>query len=765
MKNDPMAQTDSGHDSLHSENETSPPIQQQDPIYAPVRQSNGFDQEGRSRRSLASLSGGDAPGGSNNIYEDPDKFQHPPNITPVGGVPNLKGKVVIRPIAFRPSPGRPGSSAGPTSSGPQTSSRPGSSTFQSPQRPGSSAPSPGLSSGYRTPVQTPLSSSAISTPGQSTLPNRPPSQGFAPGHPLVKDGHRPFGSSQELNRNQPPPISSKFNSLDRRSVGQRSCRGLLQGANTSTTQNIPSNGLRLSTFTGYEAGSSTSLPPVGLTPVVAPPAQRDPVRGTKEPERRHSLYDSASRGQYQQSATRNNNLNNNQTNGSNNNGAISAMNVNGLPEPFGPPLSRPPSSSHLHSSRNSLQQEPRTRHSGAGTPQFRNLAGIQFPVPRSSRGSLSNINNYQGSTAYSIQRSISGNNLYIEDPNGLIDSSFKGSTSTIDQEFNSTPSPSDSAVGDLENVLKEKDSEIIYLRETMEQNEQVIFKVYEEKERVWERELRKIKGVYENRLKGNQQKASKMEQALMNQTLQVQNEKRKLEAELEEVQRARNEQLQEARALETELSSLRKSLEECEWSSCEKSGEISLLKSQIEDNHGKEDSKVQEMIDLRVEIAEVKRLLEVRNMEVRDLKTENKQMHNEVINLQSLLDLDNEECTLKEIAIQKEVIIERDKTIEKLQRSFKEADLNNKLLKEEVDRYKENFEVEKANWLDEKEKVIRYQKQLQLNYVQMYKRNKTLESEVDQLKKSLAESSQKQSQSSTKSKLFSKFSKFHESQC
>ena len=56
--------------------------------------------------------------------------------------------------------------------------------------------------------------------------------------------------------------------------------------------------------------------------------------------------------------------------------------------------------------------------------------------------------------------------------------SFKGSSSTIDQEFTSTPSPSDSAVGDLENVLKEKDSEIVYLRETMEQNEQVIFKVF-----------------------------------------------------------------------------------------------------------------------------------------------------------------------------------------------------------------------------------------------------------------------------------------------
>ena len=43
--------------------------------------------------------------------------------------------------------------------------------------------------------------------------------------------------------------------------------------------------------------------------------------------------------------------------------------------------------------------------------------------------------------------------------------------------MNQTPSPSDSAVGDLETMLKEKDTEINYLRETMEQNEQVIFKV------------------------------------------------------------------------------------------------------------------------------------------------------------------------------------------------------------------------------------------------------------------------------------------------
>ena len=173
-------------------------------------------------------------------------------------------------------------------------------------------------------------------------------------------------------------------------------------------------------------------------------------------------------------------------------------------------------------------------------------------------------------------------------------------------------------------------------------------------------------------------------------------------------------------------------------------------------------SKVGEMM---VQVGEIRRYLEVRSAECEDLKADNKVMQDEIINLQTLLDLDNEECKLKEISAQKEVIIDRDKTIEELQRSLKEADISNQILAGEVDQFKQNFEVEKANWLDEKEKVIRYQKQLQLNYVQMYKRNKTLESEVDQLKKSLAESSQKQSQPSTKSRLFSKFSKFHESQC
>lgn len=40
-----------------------------------------------------------------------------------------------------------------------------------------------------------------------------------------------------------------------------------------------------------------------------------------------------------------------------------------------------------------------------------------------------------------------------------------------------TPSPSDSGISELEAALKDRDSELSYLRQAMEQNEKVIFKV------------------------------------------------------------------------------------------------------------------------------------------------------------------------------------------------------------------------------------------------------------------------------------------------
>jgi len=76
-------------------------------------------------------------------------------------------------------------------------------------------------------------------------------------------------------------------------------------------------------------------------------------------------------------------------------------------------------------------------------------------------------------------------------------------------------------LSEMETVLRDRDRELRHLRQTMEHNEQVIFRVYQEKENAWDRELRRIKAMGDNRLKTAAQKSLKLEQMLMMQTYKV----------------------------------------------------------------------------------------------------------------------------------------------------------------------------------------------------------------------------------------------------
>ena len=87
----------------------------------------------------------------------------------------LQGKALIRPIAFRPAPG-PNSGASTPTNGPLMGFRP---------------PSNGPDSLHGLARASPATSQVgigPFAPGSST------SEGFAPGHPLVKDGRRHYGS-------------------------------------------------------------------------------------------------------------------------------------------------------------------------------------------------------------------------------------------------------------------------------------------------------------------------------------------------------------------------------------------------------------------------------------------------------------------------------------------------------------------------------------------------------------------------------------------
>lgn len=54
-------------------------------------------------------------------------------------------------------------------------------------------------------------------------------------------------------------------------------------------------------------------------------------------------------------------------------------------------------------------------------------------------------------------------------------------------------------------------------------------------------------------------------------------------------------------------------------------------------------------------------------------------------------------------------------------------------LRQDFEIKKRDFEQERNIWAQEKEKVLKYQRQLQMNYVQMYRRNRTLEAEIENL--------------------------------
>ena len=139
-------------------------------------------------------------------------------------------------------------------------------------------------------------------------------------------------------------------------------------------------------------------------------------------------------------------------------------------------------------------------------------------------------------------------------------------------------------------------------------------------------------------------------------------------------------------------------------------------------------------ISLRAQVRELKRDLEKREALLKELREakDSKGTSNS--------SNDDDFSADRELAAQqKEIIIARDREIEKLQRELDNLTSVVRGLKEETTNTKGAFETEKALWLDEKEKVIRYQKQLQLNYVQMYKRNKSLEAEIESLNSNVSD--------------------------
>ncbi|KAM4525201.1 leucine zipper putative tumor suppressor 2 homolog isoform 1-T3 [Odontesthes bonariensis] len=329
-------------------------------------------------------------------------------------------------------------------------------------------------------------------------------------------------------------------------------------------------------------------------------------------------------------------------------------------------------------------------------------------------------------------------------------------------------------VRDLEDKLREREMELQQLKENLDENEAAICQVYEEKQKRFELELEELRQGCATRMQVASQKAQRAQQVLQLQVYQLQQEKKKLQEDFAQLLKEREQLEERCTSYEHEKIQLGPRLEETKWEVCQKSGEISLLKQQLKEVQNELAQRVGEIVSLRGQLRETRRELtntqvllqeaqgstrtrtlelEVCENELQRRKSEAELLREKVGRLEGELVLlrdtlanqgpGNRQCQVFQDAEEHLLAYESDEA--KAQRQSSTEALQN--MEVQMDRMKSElvferqrveqqaggFEEERRIWQEEKDKVIRYQKQLQQNYVQMYRRNRELEQLLQEL--------------------------------
>ncbi|XP_031698980.1 leucine zipper putative tumor suppressor 2 homolog [Anarrhichthys ocellatus] len=333
-------------------------------------------------------------------------------------------------------------------------------------------------------------------------------------------------------------------------------------------------------------------------------------------------------------------------------------------------------------------------------------------------------------------------------------------------------------VRELEDKLRERELELQQLRDNLDENEAAICQVYEEKQKRFELELEELRQGCATRMQTASQKAQRAQQVLQLQVYQLQQEKKKLQEDFTQLLKEREQLEERCTSFEHEKIQLGPRLEESKWEVCQKSGEISLLKQQLKEVQGELSQRVGEIVSLRGQHRETRgeltntqvqlqeahgttrtRTLELevcenelqrRKSEVELLREKVARLEGELSHLRDALanqGSGNRQCQVFQEAEEHLLAYESDEA--KAQRKSGAEALQN--MKAQMDRMRAElafelqraeqqtggFEEERRIWQEEKDKVIRYQKQLQQNYVQMYRRNRELEQLLQELSQEL----------------------------
>ncbi|KAM9741417.1 NEDD4-binding protein 3-A isoform 1-T3 [Menidia menidia] len=272
-------------------------------------------------------------------------------------------------------------------------------------------------------------------------------------------------------------------------------------------------------------------------------------------------------------------------------------------------------------------------------------------------------------------------------------------------------------VRDLEERLVEKEHELKQMKRNLDESEGAIAQVFEGKQRLWEKEVEDLKRLYAAKLRQVSQHAQRSQRSLQLELFRAQQEKSRLQEELG-LKRGTS---QGAATLPKPTSP---TLEETQWEVCQKSGEISLLKQQLRDSQAEVTQKLSEIFQLKTQLRETR--TELRNKEAQ-------------IDALKLVVQGTQQGRCPSQSGR-----EDGKGTEEHQSAGAtggyvgptEERLRAELLLERRQNEAQAmaFEEERHTWQTEKDKVIRYQKELQASYLEMYHRNEALERELHQLR-------------------------------
>ncbi|KAG2469004.1 LZTS1 protein, partial [Polypterus senegalus] len=426
------------------------------------------------------------------------------------------------------------------------------------------------------------------------------------------------------------------------------------------------------------------------------------------------------------------------------------------------------------SGRNSMSSLP--THSTNSCCQVENLSSSVGP-PNKFGGSVQNVShsgNVSGSKesniislkVMSFSDSVQASHNPVASSSGQINM-FSEVTSCI----RSPISMKGSLIQQLEQKLLERETELQELQVSFEEKEADTCQIFEEKQKYCAEEMEGLKQRCSTKLRQVSQRALRAQQVMQLQVFQLQQEKKKLQDEMNQLARERDLLAVKLKSYEKEQTKLAPTLEETQWEVCQKSGEIALLKQQLKESQGDVSHKLNEIVSLKATLKETKGKMETLESKVKDLEeairaksVEVEVCENELQRKKNEADLLREKVSKLEMDIR---IMKHDLALAKEQQqknhtkelgsraaAFHQAkDSDNggademETLQEEVEKLKTDlmeekhkkqkmvatFQLERLTWNREKEKVIRYQKQLQRNYLQMHKKNQELEKILKEL--------------------------------